>query len=236
MRKSFSTLISLSAPLKQPLTSFEYNGVDGSGYEYSEYNPAGDTYWAGDVADPASDPSVCIPQYRPNEKFKVKIHRPLSQAVVAIQVTPTSCSDWRSPNKYLAKQLRTVQSLSSPTAVVRMALPPVLNIPEALPSNSMVVSKNGKARSPLTITTSKCPRASIPTTSPMSAVTGSSQRTTSLTLSLANVKADQAVTTDGSPAILGLLLTEIISTSLMENGPSPLHSSIKLSSSTHTHS
>ncbi len=72
----FNTDIIIS-PVETASNVVEYRGADGTGYEYDEYNPAGDTYWAGDVADPGSDPSG-VPQYRPNNKFKVKIHRPLA--------------------------------------------------------------------------------------------------------------------------------------------------------------
>ena len=65
------------SPAEAATNVVEYNGVDGQGYEYEMYNPAADTYWAGDVADPANDFGGNGPQFRPNDMFKVKINRPL---------------------------------------------------------------------------------------------------------------------------------------------------------------
>ena len=64
------------SPAEVATNVVKYNGVDGKGYEYEMYNPAADTYWAGDVADPANNPGQG-PEFRPNNMFKVKINRPV---------------------------------------------------------------------------------------------------------------------------------------------------------------
>lgn len=73
----------LISPVEATESVKEYTGTDdngsptGSGYEYNLYDPANDSYWAGDVPDPATDNSETGPTgTTPNAKFKVTIHRP----------------------------------------------------------------------------------------------------------------------------------------------------------------
>ena len=67
----------LMSPVEAASNVQEYRGADGNGYEYEMYDPAVDTYWAGDVADPAQDNGGTGPQFRANDMFKVKINRPV---------------------------------------------------------------------------------------------------------------------------------------------------------------
>jgi len=73
----FNTDLIIS-PVEAAANVKEYRGEDGNGYEYEMYDPANDTYWAGDVADPAQDTGGGGPLFRANDMFKVKINRPVS--------------------------------------------------------------------------------------------------------------------------------------------------------------
>jgi prepilin-type N-terminal cleavage/methylation domain-containing protein/prepilin-type processing-associated H-X9-DG protein len=67
----------LLSPVEAADNVQEYRGADGNGYEYSMYDPAADTYWAGDTPDPAQDNSGNGPVFSTNDMFKVKINRPV---------------------------------------------------------------------------------------------------------------------------------------------------------------
>ena len=68
----------LLSPVEAADNVQEYRGADGNGYEYSMYDPAADTYWAGDTPDPAQDNSGNGPVFSTNDMFKVKINRPVT--------------------------------------------------------------------------------------------------------------------------------------------------------------
>jgi len=67
----------LYSPVEAADNVQEYRGADGNGYEYEAYDPAADSYWAGDVPDPAQDNGGTGAVYAPNSLFKVKINRPV---------------------------------------------------------------------------------------------------------------------------------------------------------------
>ena len=63
------------SPAEAATNVIEYNGTSGgTGYEYEAYDPANDSYWAGDVPDPYSYGSG--PVYEKNELFRTAINRP----------------------------------------------------------------------------------------------------------------------------------------------------------------
>jgi len=187
----------LYSPVEAADNVQEYRGADGNGYEYEAYDPAADSYWAGDVPDPAQDNGGTGAVYAPNSLFKVKINRPVQYGPCYTSYAHLMlCGDRRTNSGATTK---TAPSPSLALVAPRTAPLQATTTPRAQRFSSTVANGNGMAKSASTTITSSTLEVATPTTLLMKPAPANSPKTTSLQLSLVT-----AMMTVGKPATRGL--------------------------------